>query len=160
MGTIFTYDFLTIFLDTLAQGGYNAINTLVQGVERSCVMPIIKLSLTNEELAELQNLLSADETTENMSIQDFIRFRLLGKSNPQIFTPEEAVRRALEKFSSEDNPFTLPDIYGEDWTSLNPRMTGVFGKKFFNYLKNKESALMYAGMTVDNRRATYRVKED
>lgn len=123
-------------------------------------MPVIKISLTEEELVELQNLLAADETTEKMSVQDFIRFRLLGKSNPQIFTPEEAVRRALEKFSPEDKPFTLPDIYGDEWASLNPRMTGVFGKKFFNYLKNKESALLYAGMSEDNRRATYRIKEN
>lgn len=123
-------------------------------------MPVIKLSLTEEELKELQNLLAADEATKKMSVQDYIRFRLLGKSNPPIFTPEEAFRRAFEKFSPEDKPFTLPDIYGEDWASLNPRMTGVFGKKFFNYLKNKESALVYAGMSEDNRRATYRIKED
>lgn len=123
-------------------------------------MPVIKLSLTNEEVEELQNLLAAGETTKNMSLQDFIRFRLLGKSNPQIFTPEEAVRRALEKFSSEDGSFTLPDIYGEDWASLNPRMTGVFGKKFFNYLKKTESELMYDGMTEDGRRATYKIRED
>ncbi|GFI12273.1 hypothetical protein IMSAGC007_04753 [Lachnospiraceae bacterium] len=123
-------------------------------------MPVIKLSLTEEELVELQNFLVADETTKKMSVQDYIRFKLLGKSNPQIFTPEEALRRALEKFSPEDKPFTLPDIYGDEWASLNPRMTGVFGKKFFNYLKNTESALAYAGMSEDNRRATYRIMED
>lgn len=122
-------------------------------------MPIIKLSLTEEELADLQNLRGAEETTENMSIQDFIRFKLLGKSNPSIFTPEEAVRRALEKFSKDDKPFTLPDIYGDEWSSLNPRMTGVFGKRFFNYLKTIDS-IEYDGMSQDGRRATYKVKED
>ena len=122
-------------------------------------MPIIKLSLTEEELADLQNLRGAEETTENMSIQDFIRFKLLRKSNPSIFTPEEAVRRALEKFSKDDKPFTLPDIYGDEWSSLNPRMTGVFGKRFFNYLKTIDS-IEYDGMSQDGRRATYKVKED
>ncbi len=124
-------------------------------------MPLIKLSLTDEELAELQSILAADERTANMSIQDFIRFKLLKKSNPAIFTPEEAVRRALEKFTPEDEPFTLPDIYGEEWSSLNPRMTGVFGKRFFKHLKNTaNSVIEYAGMTEDGRRATYRVKEE
>ena len=124
-------------------------------------MPLIKLSLTDEELAELQSILAADERTANMSIQDFIRFKLLKKSNPAIFTPEEAVRRALEKFTPKDEPFTLPDIYGEEWYSLNPTMTGVFGKRFFKHLKNNaNSVIEYAGMTEDGRRATYRVKEE
>lgn len=122
-------------------------------------MPIIKLSLTEEELDALQNLRGENVETVNMSIQDFIRYKLLGKSNPSIFTPEEAVRRALEKFTKDDEPFSLPDIYASDWSSLNPRMTGVFGKRFFNYLKNIE-AIEYAGMTPDGRRALYRIKED
>ena len=116
-------------------------------------MPIIKLSLTDEEFAEL--LKQADG--EKMSIQDFIRYKLLSKKNPSIFTPEEAEKRALNKFTAEDEPFTLPDIYGEEWEKLNPRMTGVFGKRFYNYLKTSD-LIEFAGMTADGRRATYRIK--
>ena len=116
-------------------------------------MPLIKLSLTDEEFEELQKL--AD--VEKMSIQDLIRYKLLLKKNPAIFVPEEAVARALEKFTTDDEPFTMPDIYGEAWSNLNPRMTGVFGKRFFNYLKTIDS-IEYAGMTPDGRRATYRIK--
>ena len=116
-------------------------------------MPLIKLSLTDEEFEELQKL--AD--VEKMSIQDLIRYKLLLKKNPAIFVPEEAVARALEKFTTDDEPFTLPDIYGEAWSNLNPHMTGVFGKRFFNYLKTIDS-IEYAGMTLDGRRATYRIK--
>lgn len=123
-------------------------------------MPIIKISMTEEELTEVRRLIAANDETRNFSVQDFIRFRLLGKSNPLIFTPEEAVRRALEKFSAEDGPFTLPDVYEEDWASLNPRMTGVFGKKFFRHVQSSVPEIMYAGMTEDNRRATYRVREE
>lgn len=115
-------------------------------------MPVLKISLTKDEYEELENLAKEDK----MSIQDFIRYKMLSKKNPSIFIPEEAVRRAIEKFSSEDEPFTLPDIYDELWCELNPRMTGVFGKKFFNYVKNIDE-IEYAGMTPDGRRATYRI---
>jgi len=76
-------------------------------------------------------------------------------------TPEEAERRAVEKYTADDEPFTLPDIYQEEWSELNPRMTGVFGKRFFNYLRESESTVVeFAGMTPNGRRATYRIKEE
>lgn len=115
-------------------------------------MPVVKISLTDEEYQELDTL----ATDEKMSIQDFIRYKMLSQKSPSIFVPEEAARRALEKFSKEDAPFTLPDIYDELWCNLNPRMTGVFGKRFFNYIKNI-SEIEYAGMTPDGRRATYKI---
>lgn len=119
-------------------------------------MPILKLSLTDEEMKRLEDLASA----ENLSLQDYIRYRILGNRTPSKFTPEEAERRAVEKFTEADDPFSLPDIYQEEWSELNPRMTGVFGKRFFNYLKESESTVVeFAGMTKDGRRATYRIKE-
>lgn len=117
-------------------------------------MPILKLSLTDEENLILSEL--AKE--EKLSGQDYIRYKVFGKKNPSKFTPEEAERRALERFTEEDEPFTLPDIYSEEWEELNPRMTGVFGKRFFNYLKTSNS-VEYAGMTADGRRATYKIKK-
>lgn len=116
-------------------------------------MPIVKLSLTDEEFDEL----SKQADGEKMSIQDYIRYRLLSKKNPSIFTPEEAEKRALEKYTAEDEPFTLPDVYGEEWVKLNPRMTGAFGKRFYNYLKTSD-LIEFVGMTADGRRATYRIK--
>lgn len=118
-------------------------------------MPVVKLSLTTEEF----EILSEQAAGEKMTVQDFIRYRLLSKKNPEIFTPEEAQRRALEKFGVEDEPFTLPDVYGEEWEKLNPRMTGVFGKRFFNHVKDSGS-IEFAGMTAGGRRATYRIKEE
>lgn len=115
-------------------------------------MPVIKISLTEEEYQELESLANS----EKMSIQDFIRYKMLSKKNPSIFTPEEAVDRALKKFKRGDEPFTLPDIYGNDWIRLNPRMTGVFGKRFFNHIKTIEK-IEYVGMSSDNRRATYKI---
>lgn len=115
-------------------------------------MPIVKVSLTDDEYQELQGL--ADE--EKMSIQDLIRYKFLSKKNSSIFVPEEAVKRALEKYKRENFPFTLPDIYGDEWSNLNPRMSGVFGKRFFNHVKTIDS-IEFAGMTPDGRRATYRI---
>lgn len=115
-------------------------------------MPVLKLSLTEEEEERLLELARA----EHLSEQDYIRYVVFGTREPSKFTPEEAERRALEKFTVEDEPFTLPDIYGEEWEELNPRMTGVFGKRFFKYLKTSDS-VEYAGMTPDGRRAIYRI---
>lgn len=115
-------------------------------------MPVVKISFTNDEYHELENL----ARVEKMSIQDYIRLKMLSQKNPSIFVPEEAVRRALKKFTKEDAPFTLPDVYEELWTELNPRMTGVFGKRFFNYINNIDE-IEFVGMTSDGRRATYRI---
>jgi len=115
-------------------------------------MPVVKISLTEEEYQELESLASR----EKMSIQDFIRYKMLSKKTPSIFTPEEAVDRARKKFKRNDDPFTLPDIYGDDWVKLNPRMTGVFGKRFFNHVKTIKE-IEYVGMSSDNRRATYKI---
>lgn len=117
-------------------------------------MPIIKMSLAENEYTELLELASA----EGMTIQDYIRHKLLATKSGTIFTPEEAERRAVEKFSENDPPFTLPDVYGDEWSELDPHMTGVFGKRFFNYLKKSEN-IEYAGMTTNKRRATYRIKK-
>ena len=115
-------------------------------------MPVIKISLTEEEFRELEALAAK----ENMSVQDLFRYKLLAKKSPPIFVPEEAAKRALKKFSENDPPFTLPDIYGDAWFDLPPRMTGVFGKRFFNYVATVDF-IQYAGMTPNHRRASYRI---
>ncbi len=127
---------------------------LAQGAERGDRMPILKLSLTQEQEDKLTELAK----NEKLSPQDYIRYRIFGVKSPSKFTPEEAERRALERFTTNDEPFTLPDIYQEEWSELNSRMTGVFGKRFFNYLKTSDF-VEYAGMTQDGRRATYRLKK-
>ena len=57
-------------------------------------MPNIKLALTIEEM----KLLEKEAEKEHLSVQDFIRYKLFSTRCSQIFTPEEAERRALEKF--------------------------------------------------------------
>lgn len=123
-------------------------------------MPVLKLSLSDDEIEKLQMIMESDAFTAQMTIQDFIRFKLLGQTNAPapIFTPEEAVRRAWEKFTPEQ-VFTLPDIYGEEWALLNPRMTGVFGKRFFKHVESIDS-VEFIGMVDRGRRASYRIKRE
>lgn len=114
-------------------------------------MPVIKVSLSEENYQELQE--SAQR--EKMSIQDYIRTKLLTQNT--IFTPEEAVKRALEKYDRGDC-FTIPDLYGDDWT-MERGIAGVFGKRFFNYIEDggcKE--IEFTGMTNYGRHAQYRMK--
>lgn len=114
-------------------------------------MPVIKISLTEEEFRQLEELAAQ----QGMSIQDLFRFKLLNKKNPSIFTPEEAMRRALEKFSSKGPGyrFTLPDIYGSDWSKLPSRMTGTFGKQVRN-----SDVFQFEGKTAGDRQAIYSLK--
>lgn len=116
--------------------------------------PIIKLSLTDDEDYALQEMAAK----VRLSKQDYLRWKVFGKRPHPIFEPKEAVRRALEKYTEKDPPFSLPDIYGEEWLELEWRMTGAFGRRFFNYVC-KILEIEFAGMTPDRRRATYRIKK-
>ena len=114
-------------------------------------MPIIKLSLSDEYYKKLQEMAQ----NEKMSIQDYIRDRLFTETS--IFTPVEAVKRALNKYNS-GGCFTLPELYGKDWT-IERGVAGVFGKRFFNYIENGGSdKIEFAGMTNYGRHAQYRMK--
>lgn len=117
-------------------------------------MPVLKLSLTKEE----EEILTKLAKEESLSLQDYIRYKVFGSKHPAKFTPDEAERRALEKYTAEDEPFTLPDIYQSEWQELPPRMTGTFGKRCFHQWKSSE-VIEFAGMTADGRRATYRIKK-
>lgn len=114
-------------------------------------MAVIKLSLSDEYYDKLQEMAQS----EKMSIQDYIRDRLF--SEKSIFTPVEAVKRALDKYNSGDC-FTVPELYGGDWT-IERGIAGVFGKRFFNYIEDGGSdKIEFVGMTNYGRHAQYRMK--
>ena len=102
-------------------------------------MPLLKLSLTNEEMTRLEEL----AREEDLSLQDYIRYTIFGDRNPAKFTPEEAERRAVEKYTADDEPFTLPDIYQEEWSELNPRIRIYSSGICRNDPKWKESNISY-----------------
>lgn len=114
-------------------------------------MPIVKLTLSEE----LHERLKGMAQEENKSVQDYIRDKIFGLES--IFTPEEAVRRIQEKNWDEGYEFSLPDAYGNEWT-IERGPAGVFGRKFFNYVKGKpELGISYVNMGKYGRRAVYTI---
>lgn len=122
-------------------------------------MAIVKLTLTAEQYEELSKM--AQE--EHKSIQDYIRSRLF-KMNT-LFTPEEAIRRIRAGIQNGDyqmdTEFTLPDIYGDEWT-IERGPAGVFGKKFYNYISENpeispELEIRFINMGKSGRRAVYKI---
>ena len=113
-------------------------------------MPTIKFALNDEHLKLLEQMAK----DEGVSIQDCIRNRLFNVST--IFTPVEAVNRALKKYSSGDT-FTLPELYEDDWT-IARGVAGVFGKQFFNFVETECSEkIKFIKMVDSGRRAQYKI---
>lgn len=73
---------------------------------------------------------------ENMSIQEYIRSILFPNQKTEI-TPENAVRKALEKYSKGDT-FTVPEIWGSNW-NLENGYAGVFGRRFNKLVRTEYS---------------------
>ena len=114
-------------------------------------MPVVKISLNDEYYEKLTEL--AKE--QGISIQDYIRNQIFGDT--VTFTPAEAVDKALQKYSSGDL-FTLPELYGEEWT-IKRGVAGVFGKQFYNYvIDNYSDKIEFVGMTNYGRHAQYKIK--
>lgn len=116
-------------------------------------MPVVKLTLSEEYYKKLSEMANV----KNMSIQDFIRDKLFDEDT--IFTPEEAIRRALDGRFSDGREFALPNIYGaDDWT-IKRGPAGVFGKRFYNYIMDGDTRIEFVGMDKYGRRAMYKIKE-
>ena len=113
-------------------------------------MPTVKFSLNDEYFEKLEEM--AKE--EGITIQDYIRNRLFNVTT--IFTPVEAVNRALKKYSSGET-FTLPELYGDDWT-IERGVAGVFGKQFFKFVETECSEkIKFDKMVNSGRRAQYKI---
>ena len=91
-------------------------------------MPSIKLTLTETEFSELQELCQ----NQNISMQDYIRHMLFKTTS--IFTPEEAYKRAMTLPAGTE--FSLPQLYTSEEWSLTNSEAGVFGRKWYKYTVN------------------------
>lgn len=113
-------------------------------------MPTVKFSLSDEYYQKLENM----AREEGISIQDCIRNRIFQIKT--IFTPAEAVRRALQKYLPGE-PFTLPELYGDEWT-LKRGEAGVFGKQFFQYIQDQcSNQIIFSEMVNSGRHAQYKI---
>ena len=105
----------------------------VQIIERSDNMSeTVKFTMSDENYVEL--CLKAKD--KNMSIQEYIRSILFPNQITEI-TPENAVRKALEKYSQGDT-FTVPEIWGTSW-DLKNGYAGVFGRRFNKLIRTEYS---------------------
>ena len=92
-------------------------------------MAVYKFSLNEEYSQKLEAMARED----GVSVQDCIRNRLFDLKT--IYTPAEAVRRAMAKYKKGDK-FTIPELYGDDW-NMQRGAAGVFGKQFYNYVADE-----------------------
>ena len=115
-------------------------------------MPVIKISVSDETYQKLSDM--AKE--EGISIQDLIRNRVLGEETT-VFTPADAVKRVFAEYDVDDL-FTLPELYGDEWSVMKRGIAGVFGKQFFHYVADTcPEKIMFVGMTNRGRHAQYKV---
>jgi len=108
-------------------------------------MPYIKVSMSEENYDKLAKQAAA----KGCSIQDLVRSRLF--EDTTLFSPEDAVARALRKRSGDI--FTLPDLYPGEWT-LPRGVAGIAGRQFFNLVNDHyANEIVYIGTV---KRAKYR----
>ncbi len=115
-------------------------------------MPIIKFSVDQDHYNELCRIAQS----KGISVQDVVREKVFNKPS-SIFVPSEAVRRALSMFA-DGTPFTLPQLYGDEWAVMKRGVAGIFGRQFFDYItENCPNKIMFVGMTPNGRLAQYKV---
>ena len=115
-----------------------------------------KLNITFED-ADFDDLnAAADE--EGMSVQEIIIYKLTGRK--PAFTAKDAIERAKVRYGNlpdGQRTFTLPELYGSDWT-INMGYAGVFGKRFFKYVEaHPELGVSFDGMVHSGRHAQYKL---
>ena len=116
-------------------------------------MPTVRFALNEDYYTRLEN----DAQNAHMNIQDYIRFKLFNEKT--IFTVDEAVKR-IQQGNFENSEFTLPDVYGEDWTITKEEGAGALGKSFYKYITDHpELDIRFVPNRLINRRAVYTYKK-
>ena len=118
-------------------------------------MPIIKVNVSDIQAKKLVS----KAQNEKLSVSEYVRKQLFPEEESQnIFTPAEAVRRALLR--TTDEPFTLPDLYTDaEWELLSRGVAGQLGKKFFKHVEScTTKKIEYVG--TNGRPALYRLRKE
>lgn len=112
-------------------------------------MPTFRFDLNDEYALQLERL--AEDA--RMNVQDFIRARIFNETT--IFTVGEAILR-IENGGFENREFTLPDVYGDDWSMRREDGAGSLGKSFFKYITDHpELGIRFVPGRRIRRRAVY-----
>lgn len=118
-------------------------------------MPTLKISFTDKQYENLKQI--ADE--QGISIQDYIRMNVCSQTIPAIFTPQEAVKRAVCQIPPQST-FSLPDLYfPPEWKQISElNMAGTFGKRFYAYIEQHNDEIEFVEMSAKTKLAVYKVK--
>lgn len=110
----------------------------------------IKFTVSDENYEFICNA----ATNERLSLQDYIRNQLFpGQIS---FTPLDAINRALTNYSPGE-PFTVPELFGDDWNLPNGT-AGQFGRKFYNLVtKEYSSKIHFTGNFNSKKHAIYEI---
>ena len=112
----------------------------------------IALHLTDVQYGKL----FVDSMLEGLSVDAYIK-KVLFNTDPGIFTPKTAIKRAMEKYEVGDT-FDLRELYSnEEWAELDRGQSIAFGRNFFSFTSKIEPGKV---KLVDNsgkngRRARY-----
>lgn len=90
----------------------------------------IKLLLSGEENKELEEKAKKIGLDKTAYIKKCLK---LEASEKNIFTVEYAVNLARTEWP-KGSPFTLCELYGDDWGKIQNGVAGVLGRNFYKYV--------------------------
>ena len=90
----------------------------------------IKLLLSGEENKELEEKAKKIGLDKTAYIKKCLKLKA---SEKNIFTVEYAVNLARTEWP-KGSPFTLCELYGDDWGNIQNGVAGVLGRNFYKYV--------------------------
>lgn len=96
-----------------------------------------KLLLTDEENAELEEKAKAVGLDKSAYVKKCLKLKA---SKNNIFTVEYAANLAKTKWP-KGMPFTLFELYGDDWSKIQNGVAGVLGRNFYTYVTTTSSGI-------------------
>ena len=103
----------------------------------------IKLLLSGEENKELEEKAKKIGLDKTAYIKKCLK---LEASEKNIFTVEYAVNLARTEWP-KGSPFTLCELYGDDWGKIQNGVAGVLGRNFYKYVTTIGSDFEILGKT-------------
>ena len=96
-----------------------------------------KLLLSDEENAELEEKAKEAGLDKTAYVKKCLKLKA---SEKNIFTVEYAVKIAKNTWPT-GVPFTLYELYGDDWAKVKNGVAGVLGRNFYTYVTTTNSGI-------------------
>lgn len=100
-----------------------------------------KLQLSDEENKELEQKASEIGLDKTAYIKKCLK---LDASEKNIFTVEYALNLAKTKWSA-GMPFTLYELYGDEWGKIRNGVAGVLGRNFYTFVNTTDAGIECLG---------------